>query len=247
MTFCKWFWCHYGNFLWISFLLESQRQTRWSRGREGPEWEGGGHEAGGWCISWRNKTRAWDHVRNCPGHRKKETGLFHLHENRHWGSRICRSQETGCRGGMEGRSGKNLLKSAVCTLSAHVLTHPLRLPSLPLHWSCLVNNFLVAGFQSDFPIPTLGYLFPAWSATPGPVWAALPYPPISLSSCRPPLPLRRGHTAWPLSWSLPRRHTWKVCVPLFSPLYKLWVTSPLSCIFFGGLSRPPPGPWSAYP
>lgn len=211
-------------------------------GGEGPEWEGGGHAAGRWCTSWRNKTRAQDHVRNCPGERKKEMDLFHLRENRHWGSRICRSRERGCRGCTEGQSGKNLLKAAVCRLSACVLTHPLRLPCLPLHWSCLVNNFLVAGFQSDFQIPTLGYLFPAQSAAPGPeVWVALPAPPISLSSCRPPLSLGSSTLPGPSHGpSLPGTHERSVshCSACFTSSEQ----HHLLCIFFGGLSRPPPAP-----
>ena len=89
------------------------KHDAWGRG--GPERGGGGLEAGRSCVSCRNKTRARDHVRSCLGERRKETDLFNSRENRPWGSRMCRSQEGGCRGGMEGRSGKTPLEAAVCT------------------------------------------------------------------------------------------------------------------------------------
>lgn len=160
-----------------------------------------------------------------------------MQENRHWGTRICRSQERGCRGGMEGRSEKNLLKAAVCTLSAHVLTHPLRLPSPPLHWSCLVNNFLVAGFQSDFLIPTLGYLFPAQRAAPGPeVWTAPPA--ISLFPPLPTVPQGRSHCPAPLMVLPSQAHVKGLCPTVVPTLQALSDITALVYFFWRTLQTP---------
>lgn len=165
--------------------------------------------------------------------------LFHLRREQTLGIQICRSRERGVvlHGG---QSGKNLLKAAVCRLSACVLTHPSGFQAChPLELP--VNNFLVADSRVTSVVPTLGYLSsrPECGSRLLQVWVALPRPP-SLFFLPPPTVPRVQHTARLLSRSPFQAHMKGLC-PTVLPAFQA-LSSITSCVYFGGLSRPPPAP-----